>query len=111
MLMLDRYLVAGMRALDLATGSTIRWRLRPPSAKAMPPLFTIRGHSWLIDFDARGKSRIEVWERTTPGAARHECADAVQAFRAALTDARDGRPRALDLVEASGESWPRTQRL
>lgn len=111
MLMLDRYLVAGTRALDLATGSTIRWKVRRGSAAAMPPLFTVRGRTWLIDFDARGKSRVEVWESTAAGASRHECSDAVQAFRAALIDARDGRPRALDLVEASGESWPRTQRL
>jgi DNA-binding NtrC family response regulator len=111
MLMLDRYLVAGTRALDLATGSTIRWRLRRGPAARMPPLFTVRGRSWLIDFDARGKSRVEVWERTDRSPSRQEYPDAVQAFRAALSDARDGRPRALDLVEASGESWPRTQRL
>jgi DNA-binding NtrC family response regulator len=111
MLMLDRYLVAGTRALDLATGSTIQWRLRRGSTAPMAPLFTVRGRSWLIDFDLRGKSRVEVWERTTVGTGRQECNDAVHAFRAALADARDGRPRALDLVEATGESWPRTQRL
>lgn len=111
MLMLDRYLVAGARALDLATGSTIQWRLRRGSPAAMASLFTVRGRSWLIDFDLRGKSRVEVWERTTAGAAGQECSDAVHAFRAALADARDGRPRALDVVEATGESWPRTQRL
>jgi DNA-binding NtrC family response regulator len=110
MLMLDRYLVTGTRALDLATGSTICWRPRRSAAR-MPALFTVRGPSWLIDFDLRGTSRVEVWERVTAGASRPECADAVQAFRAALADARDGRPRALDLVEATGESWPRTQRL
>ena len=71
MLMLDRYLVAGTRALDLATGSTIQWRLRRGSTAPMAPLFTVRGRSWLIDFDLRGKSRVEVWERTTVGTGRH----------------------------------------
>jgi DNA-binding NtrC family response regulator len=111
MLMLDRYLVAGGRALDLATGATIRWRMRAGSRARMPPLFAVRGRSWLIDFDVRGNSRIEVWEQTSAGESRSECDEAVHAFRAALADARDGRPRALDLVEAAGESWPRTQRL
>lgn len=111
MLMLDRYLVAGGRALDLATGATIRWQMRRASVKTMPALFTVRGRAWLIDFDARGRSRVEVWERFDAGTSGPECNAAVQAFRGALADARDGRPRALDLVEAAGESWPRTQRL
>ena len=110
MLILDRYLVTGTRALDLATGSTIRWRMRRGAAN-MPALFAVRGRSWLIDFDPRGGSRIEMWERTTTGASKPECSDSVHAFRDALADARDGRPRALDLVETAGESWPRTQRL
>ena len=62
MLMLDRYLVAGGRALDLATGAAIRWHLRSGRASP-PPLFTVKGRSWLIDFDRRGASRIEIWER------------------------------------------------
>jgi len=36
---------------------------------------------------------------------------ALDAFRAALGDARDGRPRALDLVEPSLASWAHTHRL
>lgn len=111
MLMLDRYLVAGGRALDLATGATIRWRVRRGSGTAMPPLFSMRGRSWLIDFDMRGNSRVEVWERMAGRAAAHDSSDTVQAFRAALSDARDGQPRAIDIAEAAGESWPRTQRL
>lgn len=118
MLMLDRYLVAGGRALDLATGATIRWRLRRDGHLPMPPLFTVRGHAWLIDFDARGKSRIEVWERpagtcspSTSLGASDGGADALHAFRAALADARDGCPRALDLAEVSTATWSKTQRL
>src|SRR6187431_649158 len=109
MLMLDRYLVAGGRALDLATGAAIRWHLRSGRASP-PPLFAVRGRSWLIDFDRRASSRIEVWER--PAGARHDdTAETLNAFRAALADARDGRPRALDLIEPSAERWTYTQRL
>jgi DNA-binding NtrC family response regulator len=111
MLMLDRYLVAGGRALDLATGATIRWRLRRAPEAAMPPLFTVRGRSWLIDFDMRGSSRIEMWERPASGSFAAGNDDIIHAFRAALADARDGRPRALDLAELSSDAWARTQRV
>ena len=108
--MLDRYLVAGGRALDLATGGSIRWHVRRQRRGQPPPLFAIRGRSRLIDFDVRGSSRIEVWERADgpPGESNDE---AVQAFRAALADARDGRPRALDLFEPSVDQWALTQRI
>lgn len=104
MLMLDRYLVANGRALDLATGAAIRWHHRPHPAAATSKLFTIRGHSWLIDFDVRRKSRIEVWERggvEQPG----DAPEALGRFQMALADARDGHPRALDLIEPSAERW------
>lgn len=112
MLMLDRYLVSGGRALDLATGAAIRWHMRRASAKPAPSLFTARAQAWLIDFDLRGRSRIEVWERPANGLAGEPAPDTtLDAFRAALADARDGRPRALDLVEPSLASWARTHRL
>jgi DNA-binding NtrC family response regulator len=111
MLMLDRYLVAGGRALDLATGSAIHWRVRRAPAGAPPPLFTVRGRSWLIDFTSRGQGRIEVWERPAAGSFPPGGDEAVQALRAALADARDGRPRALDLAEVSTAAWARTHRL
>jgi len=109
--MLDRYLVAGGRALDLATGASIRWHVRRQPSRTLPPLFTIRGRSWLIDFDVRGQSRIEVWERPLTGSFPELAGDGVDTFRAALADARDGRPRALDLIEPSPESWSRLQRV
>ncbi len=111
MLMLDRYLVSGGRALDLATGAGIRWHMRR-TAKAMPALFTTRARAWLIDFDMRGHSRIEVWERPPEGCeGEPNHAATLDAFRAALADARDGRPRALDLVEPSVANWARTHRV
>lgn len=110
--MLDRYLVSGGRALDLATGASISWHLRRSTAVAMLPLFTKRAQSWLIDFDLRGRSRVEVWERpTNEWGGEPDHAGTVEAFRAALADARDGRPRALDLVEPSLANWARTHRL
>ena len=106
MLMLDRYLVSGGRALDLATGAGIRWHLRRGATPATP-LFTQRAQSWLIDFDLRGRSRVEVWEQPTEDwGAESNPAGTVDAFRAALADARDGRPRALDLVEPTLELDP-----
>jgi DNA-binding NtrC family response regulator len=112
MLMLDRYLVSGGRALDLATGVGIRWHVRRSGTRPPPPLFATRGPAWLIDFDRRGHSRIEVWERLADGLpAEPDHAATLDAFRAALADARDGRPRALDLVEPSTASWARTHRL
>jgi DNA-binding NtrC family response regulator len=110
MLMLDRYLVAGGRALDLATGASIRWQRRRQDRRDPPPLFIIRGRSRLIDFDVRGSSRIEVWERCE-GASVDSAGHSVDAFRAALADARDGRPRAIDLIEPSPQRWALTQRL
>ena len=108
MLMLDRYLVANGRALDLATGAPIRWHPRRIRSR-MPPLFTMRGRSWLIDFEVRTKHRIEVWERAGTWAEAND--DTIVAFRAALADARDGRPRALDLIEPSAEKWFLAQRV
>ena len=111
MLMLDRYLVSGGRALDLATGAGIRWHLRRGATPATP-LFTQRAQSWLIDFDLRGRSRVEVWEQPTEDwGAESNPAGTVDAFRAALADARDGRPRALDLVEPTLASWALMHRL
>jgi DNA-binding NtrC family response regulator len=109
MLMLDRYLVAAGRALDLATGATVRWRVRR-DGRTPPPLFTLRGRAWLIDCDVRGSSRVEVWERR-PRIPAGEPVDAIHAFRAALADARDGCPRALDLADVSSAMWAKTQRL
>ena len=104
MLMLDRYLVASGRALDLATGAAIRLRVRRSCRASQPALFTARGPSWLIDFHVRSASRVEVWERA-PALTYADIDDTVQSFRAAIADARDGRPRALDLVESSAERW------
>jgi DNA-binding NtrC family response regulator len=110
MLMLDRYLVAGGRALDLATGASVRWYVRRQRVSPLPPLFSVHGRSWLIDFDLRGRSRVEVWERHA-GVAPEDGDATLCAFRAALADARDGRPRALDLVEPSTAQWVCMQRV
>ena len=73
----------------------------------------MRGGSWLIDFDVRGATRIEVWERQAAAAAQlaSQDADIMQALRSALADARDGRPCAIDVAEASTTRWARLHRL
>ena len=111
MLMLDRYLMAGGRALDLATGADIRWHVRRGVAAAAAPLFTVRGRWWLIDFDLQGRQVVEVWERQALRPPADGGGDVLDTFRAALADARDGRPRGLDLAEPSTASWARTHRL
>lgn len=112
MLMLDRYLVAGGRALDLATGADIRWHVRRNTSTPPPALFSVRAHAWLIDFDLRGRSLVEIWERPVlERFAEAGVGDALDTFRAALADARDGRPRALDLAEPSTDAWIRTHRM
>ena len=111
MLMLDRYLVASGRALDLATGATVKWRLLRKSGRPGPALFSVRGPSRLIDSECRPHSRVEVWEKpAAPMGDAPTAEDTVAAFRAALADARDGRPRALDVAEASTAAWARTVR-
>ena len=105
MLMLDRYLVAGGRATDLATGSSIRWHVRPHSLRSTPVLFKSRRDGWLIDFDLRGHSRVEVWEAPAGQVPANPSRPTIDTFRAALADARDGRPRALDLVEPLTADW------
>jgi DNA-binding NtrC family response regulator len=110
MLMLDRYLVASGRALDLATGASIKWHVRPRPSTAAPALFTIRRRWWLIDFDQRGRSRLEVWERPAESM-REPGGDTLRAFRTALADARDGRPCAIDVMEPSVDQWAVTQRV
>ena len=96
------------------------WRLAPRFAgtcgaappQPAPPLFTVRAQSWLIDFDVRGQSRFEIWERAAAGGFPADTSgDTLETFRAALADARDGRPRALDLAEPSTAAWARTHRL
>ena len=110
MLMLDRYLVARGRALDLATGAPIRWHLRRPSSRAQP-LFSERGQWWLIDMDVRGHSRVEVWERPSLAPLDDAPPCGLEALRAALGDARDGRPRAIDLEPSSTLTWSRAVRV
>ena len=102
MLMLDRYLVAGGRAVDLATGATVRWRVRRSSSSAMPPLFTIRGRAWLIDFDVRGSSRVEVWEDGSADARRRQ-----RRGRACLSCRIVGRQRRPARVRST---WPQPPR-
>ena len=110
MLMLDRYLVAGGRALDLATGNSIRWHARRGNVSPSP-LFTARGRSWLIDVDRRGAAPIEIGNESRPWRRRSIDESVIASFRATPIDARDGQPRAFDLTETSAARWMRTHRV
>lgn len=110
MLMLDRYLVASGRAVDLATGAAVRFHTRAVPARRAPTLLTMRGRCWLIDFDLRKHTRLEVWERADKMNAELD-QRTLQAFRSAIADARDGQPRAFDVVEPSADKWQLLQRV
>ena len=111
MLMLDRYLVAGGRALDLATGASIRWHVRRQRASPLPPLFTVRGRSWLIDFD-----RARPIAHRSVGAPRRAACTRTATRRCAPfaprwpTRATAGRARSISM-EPSAEQWRYIQRV
>jgi DNA-binding NtrC family response regulator len=104
MLLLNRFLSSSTTTLDLATGQPVRLRaLARPSTQ---PLFTRRGAWRLIDHGIQPpRTCLEVWERQAAEPA-HQCDCA--ALEAALADARDGVPRAVDLVVADPQQWEST---
>jgi DNA-binding NtrC family response regulator len=65
----------------------------------------------LFDFVLRGPTRIVVWESPAGSRPANSLAPTIDTFRAALADARDGRPRALDLVEPLTADWAWLQRV
>jgi hypothetical protein len=103
----DRFLIAGGSALDLATGQPVRIRRLPaPSATA---LFTRRGSSCLIDAAPQSsRTYIEAWERW--GEAPIADPMPIAGVLAARADARDGHPRAVDVTAGDGDQWRRAAR-
>ena len=105
MLLLDRFLHSGSSSLDLATGQAVR--LRVLGAQTRLSLFTARGAWRLVDAGPRSsRAFLEVWERW-PEAPLEAGVD-TDAVRAALLDARDGCPRAVDIIAADAAHWRRT---
>ncbi len=107
MLVIDRVLAGGGSALDLATGQAVRLRMLPaPSTLA---LFTRRGSSCLIDAAPRSsRTHVEVWERWNDAPVADPLP--LDDVRAALAEARDGYPRAVDVTASGGEQWRRVAR-
>jgi DNA-binding NtrC family response regulator len=110
MLMLDRYLVADQRALDLATGCSVRCHtIRAGGPR--PDLFTHRRGWWLIDQHHATRSVTEVWERAAADALSAPTdPPALDAVQHALDGARDGRPQTLDVTLPSLAAWARATR-
>ena len=104
MLLLDRFLGSGISALDLATGETVRVRIRPRPPLDVP--LTRRGHWYLVDAGPhRPRGFVEAWGRAASAPpAVGACTDAI---RDALADARDGCPRAIDIVAGTSGRWRR----
>ena len=104
MLLLDRFLSGEGSALDLATGLPVRVRMfTRPTVK---PPYSTRGSWRLIDSGPRSaRVFVEAWARVpdVPAAA----AVAMDSVRAALEDARDGCPRALDVAADDEAGWRR----
>jgi DNA-binding NtrC family response regulator len=104
MLLLDRFLNSGSSTLDLATGQAVR--LRVLGAPTRLTLFASRGAWRLVDVGPRSsRAFLEVWERWAD--APFEATVDTDPVRAALLDARDGCPRAVDIVAAGAAQWRR----
>jgi two-component system response regulator HydG len=105
MLLLDRFLCADGSALDLATGVPVRTRVY---ARARPTaMFAFRAGWRLVDAGVRSpRAFIEVWMRAAEVPAQSGVS--IDAVRAALHDARDGYPRAVDIVAEDAAAWRRT---
>jgi len=105
MLLLDRFLSAEGSALDLSTGAAVR--IRGHARATTTPLYTARGGWRLIDAGPRSvRVFVEVWSRADEAPIR--AAVPIDAVRAALHDARDGCPRAVDVCAEDGPQWRRT---
>jgi DNA-binding NtrC family response regulator len=104
MLLLDRFLSGEGSALDLATGLPVRVRMfTRPTGK---PPYSTRGSWRLIDSGPRSaRVFVEAWARVPEVTAAAPVA--IDSVRAALEDARDGCPRALDVAADDEAGWRR----
>ena len=104
MLLLDRYLVTERSAIDLATGAPVEIRrFDRPTGTA---LYSRHGAWRLVDAGATSpRAFVEVWGKGLSNSP----VDTVplDAVRGALFDARDGHPRAMELVADGDTAWTR----
>jgi hypothetical protein len=97
MLRFDRYLLAHARAIDLASGQIVDLE-RTKRVRADIALFQSRRGRTLIDFEATGHGRVEVWERRIVRGQPRDVEPVRTDFVELLQCARLGAPRAFDLV-------------
>jgi DNA-binding NtrC family response regulator len=104
MLLLDRFLSSGGSALDLATGWPVRLRMHTRPTATTP--YSTRGRWRLTDSGPRSsRVYLEAWARVREAPAA--TAVSIDAVQAALQDARDGCPRAVDVPTEDDAQWRR----
>lgn len=104
MLLLDRFLSAGGSALDLATGAPVRVRMQARATGT--PIFATRTGWRLIDAGPRSsRAFMEVWARASEAPIATPVP--IDGVRAALHDAHDGQPRAIDVLAEDAAQWRR----
>lgn len=104
MLLLDRLLASTGSALDLATGVPVK--VRHYARATGTPLYATRGGWRLIDAGEKPpRGFAEIWARS--GEVPACPAIPIDAVRAALLDARDGTPRAVDVCANDSAHWRR----
>src|SRR5262245_57180531 len=104
MLLLDRFLSSEGSALDLATGWPVRLRMHTRPTAATP--YSTRGSWRLIDSGPRSsRVFVEAWARVREAPAATSVS--IDTVHAALQDARDGCPRAVDVPTDDEAQWRR----
>jgi DNA-binding NtrC family response regulator len=110
MLRFDRYLPVHDRVIDVASGQLVEIEAHD-TRRAELRLFQSRAGRTLIDLEAGGDRRVEIWERWAPGPQPAGVDLLLADFAELLECARLGAPRAFDLKAATPRQHAYLQRL